>query len=88
MFTNNLSRELKKSKKSYYHEYFEENKMNINNIWSGIREIVNIRNSNPHKTSLLKVGGKLINNTKEIYNKLNEYFVNVEPNTADSIPKT
>ena len=51
--------------------------MNIKNIWSGIREIVNIRNSKPYKISQLKVGGKLINNTKEILNKLNEYFVNV-----------
>ena len=33
--------------------------MNIKNIWSGIREIVNIRNSNPYKISQLKVGGKL-----------------------------
>ena len=28
------------------------------------------------------------NNTKEISNKLNEYFVNVGPNTENSIPKT
>ena len=61
--------------------------MNIKNIWSGIREIVNIRNSKPYKNSQLKVGGKLINNTKEISNKLNEYFV-VGPTTEDSIPKT
>ena len=62
--------------------------MNIKNIWSGIREIVNIRNSKTYKISQLKVGGKLIINTKEISNKLNEYFVNVGPTTEDSIPKT
>ena len=62
--------------------------MNIKNIWSGIREIVNIRNSKPYKISQLKVGGKLINNTKEISDKLNEYCVNVSPTTENSIPKT
>ena len=62
--------------------------MNIKNSWSGIGEIVNIRNSKPYKISQLKVGGKLINNTKEISNKLNEYFVNVGPTTEDSITKT
>ena len=62
--------------------------MNIKNIWLGIREIVNIRNSKPYKISQLKVGGNFMNNTKEISNKLNEYFVNVGPTTEESIPKT
>ena len=30
----------------------------------------------------------LINNTKDISNKLNEFFVNVGPTTEDSIPET
>ena len=88
LFRNRVSRELKKSKKKYYHDYFEENKMNIKNIWSGIREIVNIRNTKPSNIPQLKVGSKLISNTKEISNKLNEYFVNVGPTTEESIPKT
>ena len=49
---------------------------------------MNIRNSKAHKISQLKGGGKLINNTKDISNKLNELFVNVGPTTEDSIPKT
>ena len=60
----------------------------MKNISSGIREIVNIQNPNSHKISQLKVGGKLINNPRDISNKLNEYFVNVGPTTEDSIPKT
>ena len=75
LFRNRLPRELKKSKKTYYHEYFEENKNNIKNIWSGIREIVNIRKPNRHKIAQLKVGGQLINNPRDISNKLNEFFV-------------
>ena len=49
---------------------------------------MNIRNPNSHKISQLKVRGKLINNPRDISNKLNEYFVNVGPTTEDSIPKT
>ena len=60
LFRNRVSRELKKSKKKYYSEYFEENKMNIKKIWSGIREIVNLRNSKPHKLTQLKIGGELL----------------------------
>ena len=83
-----MSRELKKSKKKYYSEYFEENKMNIKKIWSGIREIVNLRNSKPHKLTQLKVGGRTIINPKDVSNKLNEFFVNVGPITENSIPKS
>ena len=83
MFRNRVSCELKKSTKKYYHDYFEENKMNIKNICSGIREIVNICNTKPSKIPQLKVGSKLISNTKEISNKLN-----VGPTTEESIPKT
>ena len=43
LFRNRAAREIKKSKKKYYSEYFEMNKMNIKKIWSGIREIVNIK---------------------------------------------
>ena len=62
--------------------------MNIKNIWSGIREIVNIRNSKPHKIAQLKIGGKIINNFKDVSNKLNEYMPNVDPSTEITIPKT
>ena len=58
----------------YYHEVFEDNKINNKNIWAGIREIVNIRNSKPHKIAQLKVGGKIINNSKDVSNKLNEWL--------------
>ena len=47
-----------------------------------------ICNPNIHKIAQLKVGGKLINNPRDISNKLNEFFVNVSPITEDSIPKT
>ena len=36
LFRNRVNREIKKSKKKYYSEFFEINKMNIKKIWSGI----------------------------------------------------
>ena len=61
LFKNRVSRELKKrSKKWHYSQFFEENKMSIKKISSGIREIVNIRNSKPHQIAQLKVDGKII----------------------------
>ena len=62
----------------YYSEFFEINKMNIKKIWSGIREIVNIRNMSP-KITQLNINGKIIDNPNDFANQLNNFFVNVGP---------
>ena len=43
IFRNRVNRELKKSKKTYYANYFEEHVNNIKKIWEGIRSIVKIK---------------------------------------------
>ena len=87
VFRNRVNRELKKSKKSYYAAYFEEDSKNIKKIWEGIRSIVNTKNSVNPKISQLNVNGKIIDNPKRIVNELNDYFVNVGPNTVKEVPK-
>ena len=59
--------------------------MNIKKIWSGIREIVNIRNNTSPKITQLNINGKIIDNPKDVANQLN-FFVNVGPETESSIP--
>ena len=88
LFRNRAAREIKKSKKKYYSEYFEMNKMNIKKIWSGIREIVNIRNNISTKITQLNINGKIIDNPKDVANQLNDFFVNVGPLTESSIPRS
>ena len=62
--------------------------MSMKKIWSGIREIVNIRNSKPHQIAQLKVDWKIISKWKDNSNKFNEFFVNVGPTTESEIPKS
>ena len=64
------------------------NKMNIKKIWSGIREIVNIRNNISTKITQLIINGKIIDNPKDVANQLNDFFVNVGPLTESSIPRS
>ena len=54
--------------------------------WEGIRKIVNIKKTSP-KISQLNIGGKIIDDDKELATNFNNFFVNVEPNTEASIPK-
>ena len=84
IFRNRVKRNLKRSKKHYYAAYFEEHNNNIKKIWEGIRSIVNIKNSVNPKIAQLKINGKVIDKPKQIVNKLNDYFVNVGPNTENS----
>ena len=86
LFRNRVNRELKKSKKKYYTDYFEEHKNDIKKTWKGIKSIINTKNSNTSKISQLNIDGKIIDNPKDIALGLNNFFVNVGPNTEKNVP--
>ena len=88
LFRNRVNCETKKSKKKYYSEFFKINKMNIKKIWSGIREIINIRNNISPKITQLNINGKIIDNPNDVTNQLNNFFANVGPLTESSIPRS
>ena len=82
----NINRDIKKSKKKYYSEFFKINKMNIKKIWSGIREIVNIRNNISPK--ITQLNGKIMDKPNDVANQLNNFFANVGHLTESSIPRS
>ena len=87
MFRNRVNRELKKSKKSYFSSYFQEHNNNIKKTWEGIRKIVNTKNTLNYGISQLNIKGKTIVEPKEIANGVNDFFVNVGPETEKNVPK-
>ena len=62
--------------------------MNIKKIWSGIWEIINIRNNISPKITQLNINGKIIDNPNDVANQLNNFFVNVGHLTESSIPRS
>ena len=86
LFRNRVNRELKKAKRNYYTKYFEVNSSNIKKTWEGIRSIINIKATKQSTISQIKVNNKVIKNQKEIVETLNNFFVNVGPNTDRNIP--
>ena len=88
LFRNRVTRELKKSKKKYYTNYFEVNKNDIKNTWKGIKSIINTNNVISPKISQLNINGKIIDDPQGIANGVNNFFVNVGPNTEKEIPLT
>ena len=86
IFRNRVNRELIKSKKEYYSQYYVDNSKNSKKIWNGIRSIININKTKSNWISLININDKLIVNPKTIVESLNDFFVNVGPNTQKSIP--
>ena len=86
LFRTRVNKDIKKSKKKYYADYFNEHVNNITKTWEGIKNIVKIKKTSI-RTTQLKIGGKIIDNDKEIATDFNKFFVNVGPNTENMIPK-
>ena len=86
-FRNRVNRELKKSKKSHFTDYFNKHNNNIKKTWQGIRSIVNVKNNLNHGLSQLNINGKLVDEPKDIANHINDFFVNVGPELDKNIPK-
>ena len=80
-----VNKDIKKSKKILC-RLLNEHVNNITKTWEGIKKIVNIKKTSI-KTTQLKIGGKIIDNDKEIATNFNKFFVNVGPNTENMIPK-
>ena len=86
-FRNRINREILKSKKDYFAKYFSDYSNNIKKTWQGIREIINIKNPTAPKIAQLNVNGRIFDNPKDIAENVNDYFVNIGPNTEKEIPK-
>ena len=74
LLRNRVNKELKKSKKKYYADYFTEHVNNIKKTWEGIKNIVNLKNSS-NKTTQLNIGGMLFDNDKDIATKFNTFLL-------------
>ena len=81
-----VNNDIKKSKKKYYADYFTEHVNNITKTWVGIKKIVNIKKTSI-RTTQLKIGGKIIDNDKEIAINFNKFFCPLGPSTENMIPK-
>ena len=83
---NKLNRLLKTSKKQYYNAYFARNFANSKNAWKGIRQIVNIKQHQVQKSTILLTDNQEITDPKLIADTFYQYFANFGNNLADTVP--
>ena len=64
-------------KKLHFQKYFTENCKDIRKTWSGIKNVINIRNFNKGQPASILIDGEICNDPNKIANGFNNYFSNV-----------
>ena len=74
---NELTSSTRQSKKDYYNQYFTENASNLQKIWKGIKEIINIKSKNYSQPTCIIDKGKTLTDPKDIANSFNKYYASI-----------
>ena len=80
LLKNEITQDIRSGKKSYYRKYFTEHKNNLQKIWKGIKEIINIKSKNYDHPTSIQVGDKNITDPVHISNSFNDYFTSIADN--------
>ena len=72
------------SKEDYFKKYFDDNKKDTEKVWSAIRSIVNVKQTNRYQPSNLIIENKTVSNHNTTANHFNYFFANI----AGEIDKT
>ena len=88
-FRNRVTVLLKESKTNYFNNYFNVNSNNMKLLWSGIKSIVNQKNTDSNLISKLKdKNGSITTDPTVIADTFDDFFVNVSSNVSKKIPRT
>ena len=78
---NELQTEIRQNKKAYYNKYFTENKDNLQKIWKGIKEVINIKSKNyNHPTCIIDENKSTVTDPLKIANSFNNYYTSIASN--------
>ena len=81
---NEITSLTRKSKERYYKNYFEKHNKNLRKIWSGIKEIINVKQKSSSLPTCLANKDRTVTDPKEIADYFNCYFSNIAENTLKS----
>ena len=86
MHKNLLTNITKKSKESYYKQYFKDNKNNLIKVWKGIKEIILIEKTNKPHFNCLKIGEEDSTDSEKMAKHFNKYFGTITKNIDKRTP--
>ena len=74
---NDITALTRQNKKEYYNQYFTENTNNLQKIWKGIKEIINIKSKNYCTPTCIIENNRTITDPREMTNSFNTYYTSV-----------
>ena len=83
---NDITRDKRSSKKSYFAQKFSENRDNSSKIWKEIRSLVNIKSSKSSSIKILDDNQNLISDSHEISNIFNNHYATLGAKVQQKIP--
>ena len=86
LFRNCITREIKKAKKEYFKQFFEDNLNNMKKTWQGIKTLINLNNNSSNHINQLYHQGKYINTNLGMANTFNKFFTNIGSELGNEIP--
>ena len=84
LYRNTLNNVVRAAKQNHYINNFNNYKNSTKNIWKKIKELQG--NNSTQKAQSIKVNNKLSNNSHEIANAFNNFYVNIAPQLDLKIP--
>ena len=81
-----MSTLLKKSRKSYFTNYFQNDDLNdLKSIWKGIKNLISLKELSNVAPSTILGNGRSLTESQDTANVFNKYFVNVATDIQSSI---
>ena len=68
---------LKRSKRSYFRKFFNDNLNNLKNTWKGIKNLISLKNVSHSSPSSIYYNNKTVTSPFEIANAFNSCFSNI-----------
>lgn len=88
LYRNKLNHLLKINKRLYYNEYFSTNQKNSKLLWKGIKSLISLKKQTYSIPPKISKNGTTISDSYQIAQEFNNFFVNVGPQLASSIPSS
>ena len=76
-YHNLISTLFRKTKESYYKQYFCDNKKNLKLVWRTIKGIISIKSKSDESISSFLIDNLLITSAKKISNHFNNFFTSI-----------
>ena len=77
---NSVTEVTRRREKDYYDSYFTENKNNLQKIWKGIKEVINIKAKSFSQPNCIIENNQPVTEPRKIANAFNNYFTSIADN--------